>query len=97
VVRNFPAAGSTRTAILLGYAVNELAADVRAALLQKLADSTRAGVPLLIVEAIALRDKAWWPEWTSRLGKEGAGADEWRFPAALPEMLREMARSAGLD
>jgi hypothetical protein len=97
VLRNYPAARSTRSAILLAYAVNELSADARGALLQKLISSMGAGTPVLIVEAIALRDKAWWPEWVSRLGAQGARADEWRFPVTLPALLREVARSAGLD
>jgi len=97
VVRNYPAAGSSKQAILLAYTINELTDDARGMLLPKVAASVRAGAPLLIVEPIATRDKAWWPEWAARLGAEGARADEWRFPARLPRMLRAIARGAGLD
>lgn len=97
VVRNYPAARTARSAVLLAYAVNELPADVRGALLPRVEATMRAGAPVLIVEAIALRDKSWWPEWTGRLAAAGARADEWRFKAALPPMLRDIAKGAGLD
>jgi hypothetical protein len=90
-------AGSPGHAILLAYTVNELPDAPRAALLEKLVDAARQRTPLLVVEPIARRDKAWWPEWTARLGAEGARADEWRFPANLPASLRLMAKGAGLD
>jgi methyltransferase family protein len=88
---------SAHPQILLAYTVNELSEAARAGLLDKLVDTTRTGTGLLIVEPIAKRDKTWWPEWTARLGAEGARADEWRFPASLPASLRQIARSAGLD
>jgi methyltransferase family protein len=97
LVRQYPKGASPRTAILLAYAVNELPGETRGVLLDRAIASVRAGSPLLIVEAIATRDKAWWPEWTTRLGEGGARADEWRFPARLPDSLRRIARSAGLD
>src|SRR6266567_89211 len=52
---------------------------------------------VLVVEPIAKRDKEWWPEWAERLTAAGARADEWRFPAALPAGLRQIARSANLN
>jgi hypothetical protein len=88
---------SSSPQLLLAYTVNELTDATRAALLEKLVNAVRAGSGLLIVEPIARRDKAWWPEWSARLGAEGARADEWRFPAALPPSLRLIAKGAGLD
>jgi len=87
---------ASASAVLLAYAVNELDTGGRANLLEKLVDAVRAGTRVLIVEAIALRDKPWWPEWTRALAAEGARADEWRFDSDVPDLVRELARRAGL-
>ena len=84
------------SAILLAYAVNELNPAARSMLLMKLTDAVRAGTQVLVVEAIALRDKPWWPEWTRALEGAGARATEWRFDTAIPPPVRERARRAGL-
>jgi SAM-dependent methyltransferase len=84
-------------AILLAYTVNELPPDARAALLERVVHALGAGARLLIVEPIARGVTAWWPEWTARLAAAGARADEWRFPAALPPLTRQIAKGAGLD
>ena len=96
VVRNYPG-NASKTTILLAYTVNELPAETRAALLEKVSQSARAGSRLLIVEPIARGVTAWWPEWTARLVADGARADEWRFPASLPPLMRQIAKGAGLD
>jgi Methyltransferase domain len=87
---------STQSAVLLAYAVNELDAAARSHLLTKLAGAMRGGTRVLVVEAIAVRDKPWWPEWARVLEAEGAQAAEWRFDADIPGALRELARRAGL-
>ena len=81
---------------LFAYAVNEFPEEQRGLLLEKLIASARSRGSFLIVESIARRDKSWWPEWAERLGSEGARVDEWRFPAALPAALLQIAKSAGL-
>jgi len=83
-----PLPKSAGSAILLGYAVNELDAGARSSLLPKLLAAVRGGTPVLLVEAIALRDKPWWPEWTRAFEAEGARADEWRFDADIPASIR---------
>lgn len=98
-IRGFPDAHATRgpaPAIILAYCVNELPADDRPALLKKVVDAARSGALLLIVEAIAVRDKPWWPEWSRILEPEGLRSREWRFEAEIPAPLRELARRAGL-
>jgi len=87
---------ASESAVLLAYAVNELDTGGRSTLLRKLAEGVRSGSRVLIVEAIALRDKPWWPEWTRTLAAEGARADEWRFDSDVPDLVRELARRAGL-
>jgi hypothetical protein len=100
VVRHYPGRGApeaARTAVLLAYTVNELPADTRAALLERVSQTARAGSRLLIIEPIARGVTSWWPEWTARLAADGARADEWRFPAVLPPLTRQIAKGAGLD
>jgi hypothetical protein len=96
-VRQFPPIRSPGSAILLAYTVNELPPDTRAALLDRIVDGMRVGVPLLIVEPISRKVTDWWPEWVERLSAAGARADDWRFPATLPPLLRQIAKGAGLD
>jgi SAM-dependent methyltransferase len=99
-VRQFPESASSRSpdsAILLAYAVNELPDASRDDLLQRVAAALRRGSRLLVVEPIARRDRPWWPSWADALVKDGAREDEWRFPASLPPLLRQIAKSAGLD
>jgi hypothetical protein len=86
-----------RSGILLAYAVNELAADQRALLLEQIVDRVRAGAALLVVEPIARRGRDWWDEWSRQLTAAGARADEWRFDVALPQLVRSIAKGAGLD
>ena len=100
VVKNYPrlaAADARRSAVLLAYAVNELPAPTRAELLERVAQSTEAGSPLLIIEPIARGVTSWWSEWADRLTAAGARAEEWRFPAVLPPFTRQIAKGAGLD
>ncbi len=91
------AARLSDSAILLAYTVNELPADTRGALLDRVSQAVRDGARLLIVEPIARGVTTWWPEWTARLAADGARADEWRFPAVLPPLTRQIAKGAGLD
>ena len=96
-VREFGGPRSSDSPALFGYTINELPDKDRAVLLEKVAAAARNRASFLIVESIAKRDKAWWPEWSDRLRREGARVDEWRFPADLPPSLAQVARSAGLD
>ncbi len=96
VIRSYPR-HAPKTAVLLAYTVNELPVDTRAALLERVSQTARAGSTLLIVEPIARGVATWWPEWSSRLAADGARADEWRFPAILPPLTRQIAKGAGLD
>jgi hypothetical protein len=56
-----------------------------------------AGSSLLIVEPISRKVTDWWPGWVARLSVAGARTDDWRFQAALPPLVREIAKGAGLD
>jgi hypothetical protein len=52
---------------------------------------------VLVVEPIAKRALAWWPEWQAQFTTSGGRADEWRFRIDLPERQRLLGRAAGLD
>jgi hypothetical protein len=84
-------------AVLAAYAVNELAPAGRAALLSTVLYAHRQGDRLLVVEPIARRALSWWAQWEEAFLAAGGRADEWRFPADLPEATRLLARAAGLD
>lgn len=83
--------------VVLGYAVNELRADARAVLLQRLLEAARRGARILIVEPIARRALPWWDQWAAAFSQKGGRVDEWRFPAWLPGRQASLARSAGLN
>jgi len=100
VVRAFPDARTVTplpSAIVLAYAVNELPDAARSALLDKTAAAAACGTPVLVVEPIARRDRGWWTDWAARLSGAGAVEQEWRFPAVLPPLLRQIAKGAGLQ
>lgn len=82
--------------VLLAYVVNELRSDTRVRLLQRVVEQARSGSRILIVEPIARRLTDWWGEWSEVLSAVGGRADEWRFRATLPDLLRAIAKGAGL-
>jgi len=83
--------------LLLAYAVNELDAPTRATLRDRLERSARRGARILVVEPIARRVAPWWEAWCSPLQSlPGARVDEWRLSIELPQVLRTLARGAGL-
>lgn len=86
----------SQDAVLLAYAVNELTPERRTMLLDRLVNVVSRSTPILMVEPIARRGRDWWDEWTNRLTPLGARADEWRFAAALPPLVRDLAKAAGL-
>ncbi len=86
-----------RTGIIAAYAVNELSATGRAALLVELLRAHGTGARLLVIEPIARRALPWWAEWRTAFDRLGGRADEWRFPARLPPTQQALARAAGLD
>lgn len=89
-----PGAGS---AVLLGWAVNELGDDGRSVLLPRLLEAARRGARVLVVEPIASRPVPWWSAWARAFGDAGGREDLWRFPARLPPLLALLDRAAGLD
>jgi hypothetical protein len=87
----------SRGGVLAAYSVNELDDDARRRLLSRLLEAVERRVRVLVVEPIATRVSPWWPEWRAAVERAGGRADEWRFPAELPERLARFGRAAGLD
>jgi Methyltransferase domain len=88
---------SETTGILAAYSVNELTDAAREALLPRLLDARTKGATVLIVEPIARRLTPWWRHWETAFQEHGGRADEWRFPASLPQRQRGLAKAAGLN
>lgn len=84
------------TLILAAYSVNELPAEVRPQLLERLITARDAGASVLVIEPIGRRVNAWWPEWAKVVTALGGREDEWRFRTPLPQRQRALAKGAGL-
>jgi hypothetical protein len=92
-----PIRGRRGEGILAAYAVNELPDVPRDMLLPRLLDAHTQGSRVLIIEPIARRLTGWWAGWEQAFIEAGGRADEWRFPAELPDRQRQLARAAGLQ
>lgn len=91
-------ADARRSAVLLAFAVNEIAdADERNALLDRLVAHAAAGARVLVVEPLAGFVAPWWSEWRRVFEAAGGRADEWRFRLPLPPIVEKLDRAAGLN
>jgi hypothetical protein len=82
--------------VVAAYTINELDVASRAAMLDRFLQAAR-GARVLIVEPISQAVTPWWPEWRRAFEGAGGRADEWRFGAELPDLVRRLDRAAGLD
>jgi SAM-dependent methyltransferase len=85
------------SAILAAYVLNELEEEHRTSLVDALLEAGGHGARVLIIEPISRSVSPWWDATASRLASVGGRADEWRFPAELPPILRLLDKAAGLD
>ena len=92
-----PIRGRKGHAILAAYSINEIDDESRSLLLTKLVEAREQGAHVLVVEPIAKRALAWWPEWQAQFTTAGGRNDEWRFRIDLPERQHLLGRAAGLD
>jgi hypothetical protein len=90
------ATGQGRSGHVAAYAINELDPAAREVARETLVERARAGDAVLVIEPIAKSVAPWWSMWVSEFGSR-ARADEWRFTLPLPQRVRTLARSAGLD
>jgi len=94
VVRHrLPGAG---TAIVAAYCLNELDPAGRAAMRARLADAAGRGARVLVVEPIAGPVVPEWKAWAAEVVGAGGRADDWRVSPSLPDIVRRLARAAGL-
>jgi hypothetical protein len=85
-----------RCGLAAAYVLNELAPDVRDALVGRLLERAARGDRLLIVEPLAGFVAPWWSRVRSTLEAAGGRADEWRVGVQLPPMVAKLDRAAGL-
>jgi hypothetical protein len=86
-----------QSGVVAAYAVNELDERARDTLLARILDARERGVRALVIEPISERLTPWWPEWRDAFERAGGRADDWRFGANLPEIVKDLDRAAGLD
>lgn len=97
-VTRLPLRVRPRSAVIAAYSANELPPAGRAALLPRLLTAaSQHGARLLVVEPIARTSAPWWNEWAAAFVGAGGRAEEWRFPARLPNRQTQLARAAGLE
>jgi Methyltransferase domain len=92
-----PIRGRKGHGILAAYSINEIDDDARTPLLTRLVEAREQGAHVLVIEPIAKRALAWWPEWQEQFTAAGGRADEWRFRIDLPERQHLLGRAAGLN
>jgi hypothetical protein len=83
--------------VLAAFMANEISADRRKPLLDRLMERSRAGDAILVVEPLATSAVPWWEQWRSIGVARGGRADEWRFRVRLPPVVARLDRAAGLD
>lgn len=85
-----------RSAVIAAFVLNELSAETRGRVEERLLEAAGRGARILIIEPIALRPVPWWRAADERFRSLGGRADEWRFPVSLPASLQLLDRAAGL-
>jgi hypothetical protein len=84
-------------AIVAAYLLNELAADVRRRLEDRLLDAAARGVRVLVLEPIARAVTPWWTDTAARFTAAGGRADEWHLETHLPPSTALLGKAAGLN
>ena len=83
--------------VVAAFTMNELPDRACEPLMDRLLTYARIeGKGLLIVEPLARGVARWWDRWRDQFEGAGGRADEWRFPARLPEIVAKLDRAAGL-
>lgn len=88
-----PGAGA---GLIAAYTLNELATAAREFVRDRLIDAAGRGARVLIVEPVAGWAMPDWADWESAVVGEGGRSDQWRLALDLPDIVRRLARAAGL-
>jgi hypothetical protein len=86
-----------QSGVAAAYTVNELDERARDTLLERMLDAAGRGAHTLVIEPISERLTPWWAEWRAAFEGAGGRADDWRFEADLPDIVKGLDRAAGLD
>lgn len=85
------------TAIVAAYVLNELGAELRSKLEDRLLEAADRGTRILLIEPIARSITPWWNRTATRFMAVEGRADEWRFAVDLPPLVRLLDKAAGLN
>jgi len=85
------------SAIVAAYLLNELAADARRRVEDRLLEAAARGARVLVLEPIARAVTPWWDETAARIVAAGGRADEWRLETHLPPSTALLGKAAGLN
>jgi SAM-dependent methyltransferase len=85
------------SAVVAAYLLNELPDAARASGEDQLFAAAARGVRVLLLEPIARGVAPWWDGTARRAVDAGGRADEWRWDAELPPLLRMLDKAAGLN
>lgn len=83
--------------LLAAFTLNEMSAERREPLLQRLVERAGRGDRLLVVEPLAGGAAPWWNTWRDVVVKRGGRADEWRFRIERPALVAKLDRAVGMD
>jgi hypothetical protein len=85
----------SRTGIIAGWAINELDAPTRTALLDVIDALVARGVSLVILEPLARGVTPWWDDWAARLAPHGVTEADVKLDVALPAPIAGFSAAAG--
>jgi SAM-dependent methyltransferase len=85
------------SAAVAAYILNELSDISRRRVEDALLAAAGRGARVLVLEPIARAVVPWWDASAKRIEGAGGRADEWRFLADLPPLLRLLDKAAGLN
>lgn len=83
--------------LVLGWSLNELDPAGRIATVAALRRALDRGAGLLLLEPLSTKISPWWPELADALAEIGVSEHLFKERIPLPEKLRDMDKSAGLD